>query len=277
MFKKISSYATLKNALLRLLPGFISILTTLTIITLILAFHHITTAEAADTCDITTSTGNGDISLELLLYKSTSIDPNEPEEGQTIITFEDCNALSLEDLSLTPPYGEFPYGFWRLQIRLAQEFDPNIHSIIMKIYFPGPINPLNARYWAQEYDTDYERIEWKEYYDQERDQKMFLSNVSEHSISIPLKNLESLEYPGDFVLGIGDRDPDPNLIDHVGGLLWPIPYPGRCFIAGLFPLSGKHPGQHNLIDHGLLFPPHLQTYGRGVKDQETVFFPKEVL
>ena len=276
MFKKISSFATLKNVLPRLLPGFISILATLTTITLILPFHHITIARAADTCDITTSTGNGDISLELLLYQSTSIDPSEPEKGQTIITFEDCNALSLEDLSLIPPYGEFPYGFWSIQIRLAPEFDPNIHTIMMKIYFPGPINPLNAHYWALEYDTDDERIEWKEYYDQERNQKLFLANVSDHSISIPLKNLESLEHPGDFVLGIGDRDPDPNIIDHVGGLLWPIPYPGRCFIVGLFTLSGKNPGQHNLIDHRLFFPPHLQTCGRGMKDQETVFFLKDI-
>jgi len=148
----------------------------------------------------------------------------------------------------------------------------------MEIDFQGkPINPLNAQYWAQEYDVVDERVEWQEYYDQERDQKLFQTDVYKHLIIIPLSNAEPSDDPLEFIHGIGDRDTDPNIIDHVGGLLWPIPYPGRCFIHGLFPLPAKHPGQNHLIDYRLLFPPHLQTRGRGIEDQETVFFTKDII
>lgn len=176
---------------------------------------------------IATSTDRGDITLKLLLY-DISDDPNTPLNNiQAFITFKDCSTLSLDDPNFLPlPWGDFHYGLWRSQITLTDEFDPNIHRIIMKIYFPGQIDPLNAEYWAQEYDNDKKKVGWEIF-----DQDLFLPNVSERSIIIRLSDSRPSESVyGDITLGFGDRDPNQWVIDHVGGLLWPIPVKGRCFI-----------------------------------------------
>ena len=181
---------------------------------------------------ITASTYNGDITLRLFIYDITD-DPDTPLnsiETQTYIKFEDCTALGLGDPNLSPlPWGDFPYGLWRAQITLTNEFDPNIHRIIMKISFPGQIDPLNAEYWAQEYNNDKQKVEWKDF-----SQDLFLPNVGERSIEIRLSDSKPSELPPwDIESGYGDRNITKNEIDHVGGLLWPIEVGGRCFIDHL--------------------------------------------
>jgi hypothetical protein len=187
---------------------------------------------------ITTSTNNGDITLKLLLYDAD--DPDTPLDNiQTYITFKDkdCTALGPGDPNLSPPgnpnlplpWGEFHYGLWRCRITLEEEFDSNIHSIHninMEIYFPGQTDPLNAEYQAQQYDNDKKKAVWKKF-----GQDSFFPNVAEHSIIIRLSDSRPSESGSDDIIsGFGDRDPNQGVIDHVGGLLWPIPGKGRCFI-----------------------------------------------
>ena len=180
-----------------------------------------------NTCDIITPTGQ-EISLELLLYDTTSpFYPDEPESPQTIIGFRECTALDPSDPNLPTPFGEFPYGLWRTKISLTQQFDPNTHRIFMKLYFPGPIDPLNAQYWAQEYNVNEEKNEWKEF---EQSEGLLLPDVSHKSVTIRLSDARPSGTPGDTLPGLGDQDPNDGMIDHLGGLLWPIPYGGRCFI-----------------------------------------------
>lgn len=178
---------------------------------------------------ITTSTDNGDITLKLLIYDKVD-DPytHTPlDNTQKYITFKECTALGLGDPNLSPlPWGDFPYGLWRSQITLTNEFDPNIHIIIMKINFPGKVDPLNAEYWAQEYDNDKQKAEWKQF-----GQDLFLPNVDELSVNVRLSDSRPSEsQPLDIERGYGDSDPNQWTIDHIGGLLWPIPVEGRCFI-----------------------------------------------
>ena len=184
-------------------------------------------AQYPDTCNLTTTTDRGEINLELLLYDINALNPEDPLESQTIVGFQECDALGVSDPNLPPPFGEFPYGLWRSKINLTSQFDPNTHRIVMKIYFPGPIDPLNAQYWAQEYDVEEERIEWEEFGQSEG---LFLPNVSERSITIRLSDSRPSDIPGDAEPGLGDQDPNEGMIDHLGGLLWPIPYGGRCFM-----------------------------------------------
>jgi hypothetical protein len=180
-------------------------------------------------CHIITSSGKGDIELELLLY-DISEDPNNPQEDQDIIRFKEggCSALSLKDLSPIPPWGDFPYGFWRIQITCTPDFDPNIHRIIMEIFFPGKTDPLNAEYWAQTYDIDDVNVEWKEF---GRGSGFFFPDVKDRSITIRISDTWIKSNINEKQQGFGDRDPNQRAIDHVGGLLWPIPTDGRCFIG----------------------------------------------
>jgi hypothetical protein len=191
-------------------------------------FHTFAIAQVNDTeKTITTSTDNGDMTLKLLLYDIED-DPDTPLDNiETYITFNDCTSLGLGDPNLSPlPWGDFPYGLWRAQITLTDQFDPNIHKIIMKIYFPGQVDPLNAEYWAQEYDNDKQKAEWKEF-----GQDLFLPNVDERSINIRLSDSRPKQPESDDITqGYGDRNKTEDEIDHVGGLLWPIPVEGRCFI-----------------------------------------------
>ena len=66
--------------------------------------HTITNAQTNDTeKTIITSTDRGDITLELFLYDKSALDPNDPVDPQTIVTFKKCEALGLTDPNLTPP------------------------------------------------------------------------------------------------------------------------------------------------------------------------------
>lgn len=196
---------------------------------LITLFHSLARAQDSDTVrDLLTKTGRGYITLRLQVYDTHSPYPDDPvNDPETYATFEDCNALALADLDLFPPWGDFPYGLWRSRIALSQDFDPNINRIVMTIYFPGQINPLNAQYQTQEYDVVEEEIAWREL--------EFVPDVDEKTVSILLEDSRPSAIQGEIFSGFGDRDPNEGIIDHVGGLLWPIPAGGRCFIENARP------------------------------------------
>lgn len=205
---------------------------------LICMFHTVATAQSLETeRTITTVTNRGDITLKLFLYDTSALDPNKPLYG--IVTFKMCSALNLGDPNLSPPgnptllppWGDFPYGLWRSQISLTHEFDPNIHKIILEIYFPGQIDPLNAQYWTQEYDNDKKNIVWKEFKQNPVDQRppLFFPSVAKPLVTITLSDFWLSDHD-EVNNGFGDRDPNQWVIDHVGCLLWPIPGGGRCFI-----------------------------------------------
>lgn len=180
-----------------------------------------------DTCTMPTATGTDSISLQLWLYKC---DPNCVMEDPNIIYFTGCRAIGIEDVDIPSSYGDFPYGLWGLKVNLKEEvFKHDVHKIKMEIFFPGRINPLNAQYWAQEYNNDQKRVEWKEY--NQDDSSFFDPNITKRSVTIMLSDSRpSKSQPSDFEHGFGDQDPNEWIIDHVGGLLWPIPGEGWCFI-----------------------------------------------
>ncbi|MGA1796886.1 MAG: hypothetical protein ACMUIL_13610 [bacterium] len=203
-----------------------------------LFLSHARAQDTATSRDLLTKTGKGSITLQLLVYDTAPVDLDDyVDDPETYASFEDCNALALADLALFPPWGDFPYGLWQSKIALSQEFDPNVHRIVMKVYFPGQINPLNAQYLTQEYDVEEvveeRRIVWREL--------EFVPDIDEQSVSIHLKDLRPSSLQGVFISGLGDRDPNERIIDHVGGLLWPIPAGGRCFIENALPRNRHMP------------------------------------
>lgn len=199
-----------------------------------LFLSHARAQDTSTSRELLTKTGKGSMTLELLVYDKDTVDPDDYlENPETYASFEDCNALALADLALFPPWGDFPYGLWQSRIALSQEFDPNIHRIVMKVYFPGQINPLNAQYLTQEYDVEEEEIVWREL--------EFVPDIDEQSVSIQLKDLRPSSSQGEFISGLGDQDPNEGIIDHVGGLLWPIPAGGRCFIENALPRNRHMP------------------------------------
>jgi len=198
-----------------------------------LLHSHVRAQDPNTVIDLLTATGRGYITLELLVYDTGSLAPDDPvDDPQTYATFRDCNALAVGDLALFPPWGDFPYGLWHSTITLSQDFDPNVHRIVMKIYFPGQINPLNAQYWTQEYDVEEKEIEWREF---ERSLGLFVPDIDEQSVTIRLEDSRPSAIEGEILSGLGDRDPNKGVIEHVGGLLWPIPAGGRCFIENARP------------------------------------------
>lgn len=182
-----------------------------------------------DTWELNSATGYGVIKFELLLYDNESLDPEDPVDGQSIIWFADCNAIGPTDPSiLSPPWGDYPYGLWRCRIHLMEDvFDPNRYAIKMAIRFSGQTDPLNARYCVQEYDAEQERIYWEEY---SKDSALYSPVIGERTINITLTDAVS-SGGQEIEHGLGDRDPNQWVTDHLGGLLWPISYGGRCFIV----------------------------------------------
>ena len=106
-------------------------------------------------------------------------------------------------------------------------FDPNRYEIQMKIRFNGQTDPLNARYCTQEYYVEQDIISWKEY---SKDSALYSPVIGEYTINITLSDAVSSNNQ-EIEHGLGDRDPNQWVIDHLGGLLWPIPFGGRCFIG----------------------------------------------
>lgn len=190
-----------------------------------------------DTCTMPSFTGMGPISLQLWLYECNS--NCELIEDQDIIYFIGCRAEGAEEIDLPSSYGDFPYGLWNLQVKLTQEFKhygdyekgdfETYHKIFLEVFFPGLTKPLSSEYWAKQYDKDKNRVVWDEY-----SQDLFFPNVDKYSITIQLS--DSRRIKPDFLdiePGYGDSNEIEWIIDHEGGLLWPIEVGGRCFIDHL--------------------------------------------
>ncbi|MBN2372499.1 hypothetical protein JXL19_01755 [bacterium] len=182
-----------------------------------------------DTWESNSATGRGVIKFELLLYDKEGFDPDEPIKGQSLIWFSDCAAIGAGNPDiLSLPWGDYPYGLWRCRINLMEGvFDPNRYEIKMYIIFEGQTDPLNALYCAQEYDSEKDTIYWTEY---SRYSTLYSPVIGEQTIKITLS--DAVDIVGkETVQGLGDRDPNQWVIDHIGGLLWPVPFGGRCFIV----------------------------------------------
>lgn len=183
--------------------------------------------EGESNWDFMSATDRGKITLRLLLFDAQEEIPNTSVDGGKIIWFTDCNAISPQDPNLSPPpWGEYPYGLYRCRVRLSEDdFDPN-YQIIMEVQFEGQTDPLNARYCAQEFDIEEKERVWVEF---DRDSGVYFPEIGESIIKIKLSDTRRLP-DQEIGRGFGDSDPNQWVIEHIGGLLWPIPGDGRCFI-----------------------------------------------
>lgn len=173
-----------------------------------------------DTCTMPTATDKGLISLQLWLF---DVDANRIIEGQETIHLTECSAIRPEDTDLPSSYGDFPYGLWECKVQLPNEFEHERYRIFLEIYFPGPTNPLNSEYWTREYRDN--TIEWVEF----KKEGLYVSDIQKRSEKLELRDTWINE-DQETIYGYGDQDKKEYIIDHVGGLLWPIPGEGRCFI-----------------------------------------------
>ncbi len=190
--------------------------------------------------DLPNPKGEGNLTFEFLLFDASD-GFYKTIETKDISCYEYCKVFDPEDpnvdLALSPiPWGEYPYGFWRCKIYLNETYFKNNNNwVYLTVKLPGSINPLNAEYFTQRLDTENNKIEWEEL---SKDSTGFFIDSWARTINIRLYDIIDIKHDdiedGYSVIDpnkAGDINADKWVIEHIGGLVWPIPEKGRCFIT----------------------------------------------
>lgn len=212
------------------------------------------------TCNPKIETGiHPALSFQCFLFDMEDIEIHRIEtEG--IICFRGCNILAQTDpnLSAPPMWGEFPYGIWQCRFEMKEAIEDITDAILfLEIKVPRlpDKNLYDAQYFIQRRDILRAKIEWVEIaftivWEASPKQLEELANMYNYfinisgdviSLNIRIRDFISEEHLDDglgihFIdpnhqAGEVDIDPNPRYIEHIGGLMWPIPGKGRCFVG----------------------------------------------